>query len=411
MLKALIDKLEKNKILSPEEFETLLANPGGDTAEYLFERAAAVRQAIYGREVYMRGLIEFTNYCKNDCLYCGIRRSNCKADRYRLTREQVLDCCDRGYGLGFRTFVLQGGEDGYYTDEKIIDLETASTIKCFEPFGCGNPAPVLCLKNTEVRSMKLMGNNAQHIKYQLAKSDCSFEGVFFKAGRQYAGRSWDVIDAAFNIDINEWNNCRRVQLILKDVKPSSHWLLKNLNESYYKNIKNTITNILEDFDFSNIEFIKKDTAFLYNFMFFNRGYLLLSSIESINEIEEVLSLYSVNSLNNIGIDGQIIINPDIANIDFGNNEVLIYDFLQGADNYKKLSEKAKGRIYNFYSEDIVQKIDSFLYHTALDKNLLFKLWKDIVYNGIVRTVGDLAEVYKTNPFKISIGLVGNELAA
>ncbi|MDE7278666.1 MAG: [FeFe] hydrogenase H-cluster radical SAM maturase HydE, partial [Oscillospiraceae bacterium] len=73
-------------------------------------------------DVYMRGLIEFTNYCKNDCLYCGIRRSAKNAERYRLTEEQILDCCETGYGLGFRTFVLQGGEDGFYTDDKIVSI-------------------------------------------------------------------------------------------------------------------------------------------------------------------------------------------------------------------------------------------------------------------------------------------------
>ena len=66
--------------------------------------------------MYIRGLIEFTNYCKNDCYYCGIRKSNRSARRYRLDKEAVLDCCHKGYGLGFRTFVLQGGEDGYFTD-------------------------------------------------------------------------------------------------------------------------------------------------------------------------------------------------------------------------------------------------------------------------------------------------------
>ena len=70
----------------------------------------------------MRGLIEFTNYCKNDCLYCGIRKSNGNAHRYRLSEEDILNCCKEGYDLGFRTFVLQGGEDGYYTDERIIHL-------------------------------------------------------------------------------------------------------------------------------------------------------------------------------------------------------------------------------------------------------------------------------------------------
>ena len=82
-------------------------------------------QSVYGKQIYIRGLIEFTNYCKNDCYYCGIRRGNACAERYRLTEEQILSCCATGYELGFRTFVLQGGEDPYFTDEKICGLVSA----------------------------------------------------------------------------------------------------------------------------------------------------------------------------------------------------------------------------------------------------------------------------------------------
>ena len=83
-------------------------------------RAAAVKQ--FGHNIYIRGLIEFTNYCKNDCYYCGIRCSNQKARRYRLTKEQILSCCQSGYQLGFRTFVLQGGEDPFFTDAVMVDI-------------------------------------------------------------------------------------------------------------------------------------------------------------------------------------------------------------------------------------------------------------------------------------------------
>ena len=92
----------------------------------LFAEACRVRDAVYGRKVFMRGLIEITNHCKNDCLYCGIRRSNA-CQRYRLTKEQIMDCCRTGHGLGFRTFVLQGGEDGWMTDEVVCDI--VRTIK------------------------------------------------------------------------------------------------------------------------------------------------------------------------------------------------------------------------------------------------------------------------------------------
>ena len=121
-MKKLIDKLHQEQMLSAEEFRTLLTERSEETDLYAREQADQVRQQVYGNEIYVRGLIEFTNYCKNDCYYCGIRRSNRNAQRYRLTEEDILVCCREGYELGFRTFVLQGGEDGYYTDEKLIRL-------------------------------------------------------------------------------------------------------------------------------------------------------------------------------------------------------------------------------------------------------------------------------------------------
>ncbi len=121
-MKTLIDKLEWEHVLSKEEFVRLIDYRSSDLDDYLFEKARRIREEHYGKGVYLRGLIEFTNYCKNDCYYCGIRRSSKSADRYRLTKEQILTCCDEGYRLGFRTFVLQGGEDGCYTDEILTDV-------------------------------------------------------------------------------------------------------------------------------------------------------------------------------------------------------------------------------------------------------------------------------------------------
>ncbi|WP_353892979.1 [FeFe] hydrogenase H-cluster radical SAM maturase HydE [Proteinivorax hydrogeniformans] len=121
-MKTVIDKLCDNQSLNREEFEYLLDNIDDKSLEYLREKADEVRIREYGRSVYTRGIIEFTNYCKQNCVYCGIRHDNKKADRYRLSAEEILDCCDAGYKLGYRTFVLQGGEDPYYTDEKIIEV-------------------------------------------------------------------------------------------------------------------------------------------------------------------------------------------------------------------------------------------------------------------------------------------------
>lgn len=133
----LLDRLEAGKRLTEQEFEELLAgweaNGLGtgslgipqwqaEFSEALRAKADRVRRREYGNQVYIRGLIECSNYCKNDCYYCGIRRSNRNAQRYRLTEKEILSCCQEGYELGFRTFVLQGGEDGYFTDERVMEL-------------------------------------------------------------------------------------------------------------------------------------------------------------------------------------------------------------------------------------------------------------------------------------------------
>ncbi|MCD8115643.1 MAG: [FeFe] hydrogenase H-cluster radical SAM maturase HydE [Oscillospiraceae bacterium] len=124
-MRELIDRLAREHTLTGREFAALIAGRDKDLDAYLFQRAVEVRQEIFGNRVYLRGLIEFTNYCKNDCYYCGIRRSNREAQRYRLTEEEILSCCREGYDLGFRTFVLQGGEDPYFTTERVCALVRA----------------------------------------------------------------------------------------------------------------------------------------------------------------------------------------------------------------------------------------------------------------------------------------------
>ncbi|MBE6884929.1 MAG: [FeFe] hydrogenase H-cluster radical SAM maturase HydE [Ruminococcaceae bacterium] len=119
---SLIDKLEREHSLSLSEYEYLISNRTDETAQYIAEKAVRIRKSIYSNKVYIRGLIEISNICKNDCLYCGIRCSNHTCDRYRLSPEQILQCCYDGYKLGFRTFVMQGGEDPYFTDELLCEL-------------------------------------------------------------------------------------------------------------------------------------------------------------------------------------------------------------------------------------------------------------------------------------------------
>ncbi len=116
------EKLEKEQFLERDEFKWLLQNNTPELRADLSNRAQRVAGETFGKGVYVRGLIEFSNYCKNDCYYCGIRRGNEAAHRYRLSEQEILDCCTLGYDLGFRTFVLQGGEDPGFSDEQMEAL-------------------------------------------------------------------------------------------------------------------------------------------------------------------------------------------------------------------------------------------------------------------------------------------------
>ena len=118
----LIDKLQKNRCLTEDEYEALINGYSSELLSYSAEKAREAAHRHYGNKIFIRGLIEISSYCKNDCNYCGIRKSNKNCSRYRLTKDEIMECCLEGYGLGFRTFVLQGGEDGYYTDSLLTDI-------------------------------------------------------------------------------------------------------------------------------------------------------------------------------------------------------------------------------------------------------------------------------------------------
>ncbi len=121
-MRDIVEKLYTSGDLSDEELSALITSDDSDAAELLKKYADETRRKYYGTKVFLRGLIEISSYCKNDCLYCGIRRSSSDADRYRLSREDILSCCKNGYSLGFRTFVMQGGEDPFFTDDVMVPL-------------------------------------------------------------------------------------------------------------------------------------------------------------------------------------------------------------------------------------------------------------------------------------------------
>lgn len=116
----IIDKLKTRHNASKEELLFLLNNINKESINELKLAADSIRKEKYGKKVFSRGLLEFSNYCKRNCVYCGLRKDNKEANRYRLNYDEIFESCQKGYSLGYKTFVLQGGEDPYFTDDKIV---------------------------------------------------------------------------------------------------------------------------------------------------------------------------------------------------------------------------------------------------------------------------------------------------
>ena len=127
---SIIEQLKTTHTATREQLIYLLKHITDAEREVLREAAQQTAQAVFGKKIYIRGLVEISSICKRDCYYCGLRRSNPNAVRYRLTPEQILSCCEHGYALGFRTFVLQGGEDGFFTDEIVCGIVREIKRRC-----------------------------------------------------------------------------------------------------------------------------------------------------------------------------------------------------------------------------------------------------------------------------------------
>ncbi len=179
--KTLIDKLHATRHLEEAEYRYLLDHRTDESAAYLAALAVEKRKEVYGNTVYIRGLIEISNICKNDCLYCGIRRSNQNCSRYRLTEEEILACCKEGYELGFRTFVMQGGEDPYFSDDvlcRLIEAIKAAHPDCAVTLSLGERSreSYARLKNAGADRYLLRHETADKAHYEtLHPEDLSFD--------------------------------------------------------------------------------------------------------------------------------------------------------------------------------------------------------------------------------------------
>ncbi|MBR6534186.1 MAG: [Clostridia bacterium] len=165
---ALIEKLASEHSLSYGEYLELIHGYCEETDGIIRVYADKARRAVFGNKVYLRGLIEISNICKNDCYYCGIRKSNSLCERYRLDKEQILSCCKMGYSLGLRTFVLQGGEDGYFTDDRLCSI--ISDIKSLYP----DAAVTLSLgerSRESYRALRSAGADRYLLRHETADKD------------------------------------------------------------------------------------------------------------------------------------------------------------------------------------------------------------------------------------------------
>jgi biotin synthase len=180
-VKALIDKLNKEKHLKKDEWVRVLSEFTDDDRAYAADIAREISTSRFGNKIFIRGIVEFSNVCKNDCYYCGIRRSNTNVQRYRLTADEILDCCDEGYELGFRTFVLQSGEDKSYTNDVLCDI--VRRIKAAHP-DCAVTLSLGELTYDEYKALREAGADRYLLRHETADK-AHYEKL------HPAGMSWD----------------------------------------------------------------------------------------------------------------------------------------------------------------------------------------------------------------------------
>ena len=180
-IKALIDKLNEQKHLDKEEWVSVLSGFTDDDREYAADIARKISLEKYGNKIFIRGIVEFSNVCKNDCLYCGIRRSNTNVQRYRLTPDEILECCHEGYELGFRTFVLQSGEDKSYTNDTLCGI--VRSIKSAYP-DCAVTLSLGELTYDEYKALREAGADRYLLRHETADK-AHYEKL------HPAGMSWD----------------------------------------------------------------------------------------------------------------------------------------------------------------------------------------------------------------------------
>ncbi|WP_342455748.1 hypothetical protein [Caloramator sp. Dgby_cultured_2] len=283
-------------------------------------------------------------------------------------------------------------------DSDDLSIETCELLNMLEPFGMGNNQPIFCLMNARVLSKRRIGNQGQYIKMLIEKDSKTLDCVDFINNVEFMDREWEYIDIAFNLNINEWNNTRNVQLNIKDIKPSIDYSGSKLKENYFRNIKEVLN--FSNFPFieiKNINYLNYDLNFLKEFVYFKRGIILLNDYNSIEEVDEFRQVMDFNLYKNFGFEPQFIFLPKIKEIDFKNNEVLIYDYLLNIDDYLYLDSLGV-KVYHFLNEEFINRLKNLKNMITFDDKKAIKFLRDLMYNEVVGSLDDIACKFDINIF-------------
>ncbi|KRQ87521.1 Single-stranded-DNA-specific exonuclease RecJ [Caloramator mitchellensis] len=284
-------------------------------------------------------------------------------------------------------------------DVNDLNIQTAETVNLLEPFGMGNPQPLFVLKDAEVVSKRLIGND-RFIKFVIEKDGQKFDCIDFNNKYDMINKPWEAVDLLFNMNINEWNSNRSLQLIIKDIKPTAFKLTNDLKTDYFKHLKNYLSNInISNIECNNINFVKKDIEILKEFAYFNKGHILIGDRNSLDELDFLLDIKDLNLFESQS-DFGIILFPKFNYENFNGNKLLIYDFLLKAEDYALLNN-SNCDVIHFVSSDKLERLSMLKNLTTFDEKLLIKFVEGLMYNDFVGTVNDLAKKYDSNGFIFS----------
>jgi single-stranded-DNA-specific exonuclease len=294
--------------------------------------------------------------------------------------------------------------DKIYADAKTdtidINMETAEVLKLFEPFGNANPSPVLYMENLRLLDMKGIGGNGQHLKLNLEKNDIKYNGILFNGSKEFLNKKLEMVDIIYNLEINEWKNNRSLQFMLKGMRLNTSYIRDNCAEDYFRYIRFMFSENKSQYNFSKVNFIKKDMEFFKEFVYFNKGYILVSTKEALKEIEFIFDYMNVNPNKNLGDIPQIIMCPRVQDIETFDNDVLVYDFLPGECEYEILLNKMNGELFNFYDENTLDGLDAFIQTITIDEEFIKSFLEDLYKSEITGTIKELSIMYNRNVFII-----------